>query len=492
MPGQASARRILVPGKSFFAAPRASACGLLVDARDYYVAFYRAALAARHSILVTGWQFDRGVKLLRGSDVALAKPMGGEVRFLAFLDQLCKRRPALQVYILAWDFHVVLALEREWMQRLYFHWATNERLRFRFDASHVASGCHHQKFVVIDGEVSFLGGIDLCEARWDDRRHRVANRLRLTRGKPQKPYHDVQAYLRGAATAAALEDVFCDRWRRAGGDPIALPHRSASASVARAGRDQAPRGALPFPPGPVALSRTDIREKGARSKHEIRTLLVRAFDAAERLIYVETQYFSSRVLCEALVHRLRQARRPKLDIVLLVNERAEAVKEEIAVGLRQVQIVADLRRTAAETGHAFNAYFSLADGRARKATYIHSKLMIVDDRFLTVGSANFTNRSLGVDSEINVSWETAAGRDRGGEAAIQRTRISLLAEHIGNTGTKLARRLAMSKGLVGFLDGLVQSGRSRLRALPPPTPGQSTAIALLDPRVLPFDPERPD
>ena len=489
MPSQASARRILVPGKSSFAAPRAEACGLLVDARDYYVAFYRAALAARHTILITGWQFDRGVKLLRGSDVALAKPMGGEVRFLAFLDQLCKRRPGLHVYILAWDFHIVLALEREWMQRLYFHWATNERLHFRFDAAHVPGGCHHHKFVVIDGEVSFLGGIDICEARWDDRRHRVANRLRLTRGKPQKPYHDVQAYLRGAAPAAALEDVFCDRWRRAGGDPIALPHRSSSARVAR---NQAARGALPFPPGPVALSRTEVRDKGGRSKHEIRTLLVRAFDAAERLVYVETQYFSSRLLCEALVRRMRQARRPNLDIVLLVNERAEAVKEEIAVGLRQVQIVADLRRTAAETGHAFNAYFSLADGRARKATYIHSKLMIVDDRFLTVGSANFTNRSLGVDSEINVSWEAPPGRDRRVEVAIRRARISLLAEHIGDAGSNVARRLAVPKGLVAFLDRLVASGRSRLRALPPPTPVQSRAIALLDPRLLPFDPERPD
>ena len=242
----------------------------------------------------------------------------------------------------------------------------------------------------------------------------------------------------------------------------------------------------------MALSRTDARDKGARSKHEIRSLLVNAFDAADRLIYVETQYFSSRLLCKALVRRMRQTRRPKLDIVLLVNERAEAVKEEIAVGLRQVQIVADLRRTAAQTGHAFNAYFTLADGRVRKPTYIHSKLMIVDDRFLTVGSANFTNRSLGVDSEINASWETAAGGDRRVEAAIRRARISLLAEHIGDTGTKLARRLATSKGLVGFLDGLVQSGRSRLRALPPPTATQSTAMALLDPRLLPFDPERPD
>src|SRR5687768_2237704 len=146
-------RRILVPGKSFYAAPPADQCGLLVDARDYYVAFYRAALAARQTIMLTGWQFDRGVQLLRGADRALAKPLGGEVRLLAFLDKLCERRPGLRVYILAWDFHVILALEREWMQKLYFHWATHERLQFRFDASHPSGGSHHQKFAVIDGAV---------------------------------------------------------------------------------------------------------------------------------------------------------------------------------------------------------------------------------------------------------------------------------------------------------------------------------------------------
>ena len=487
-----SRRRILIAGESSFAVPRAEAGGLLVDARDYYVAFYRAALEARQTILITGWQFDRGVKLLRGPDVALARPMGGEVRFLPFLDALCKRRPGLHVYILAWDFHLVLALEREWLQRLYFHWATHEHLHFRFDDSHVRHASHHQKFVVIDGVVSFLGGIDICEARWDDRRHRVANRLRVTRGKPQKPYHDVQAYFRGPEIAAALGGVFCDRWRRAGGDPIQLPPRS-QANVAGATGRPAPRGALAFPPGPVALSRTDRVGKRARSIHEIRALLEHAFEAAQQLVYAETQYFSSRVLWDALLRRLRQARRPKLEIVLLVNERAEAVKEEIAVGLRQVQIIADLRRAAAETGHAFNAYFTIAEGRARKPTYIHSKLMIVDDRLLTVGSANFTNRSLGVDSEINASWETARGRNRRLEAAIRRTRVSLLMEHIGGRGgAKLARRLARPTGLVSFLDRLVASRRGRLRALPPPSPAQSKAIALLDPRTLPFDPERPD
>jgi phospholipase D1/2 len=488
MPSRSPA--ILKRPDTFFARPAGGPSGLLVDAQDYYLAFYRAALEARETILLTGWQFDRGVKLLRGADVKHARPMGGEVRLLKLLDGLCRQRPALRVFILAWDFHVVLALEREWMQRLYFHWMTHERLQFRFDAAHPSGGCHHQKFAVIDGRVAFLGGIDLCESRWDDRQHRMSNRLRISRGRAQKPYHDVQAYFDSAEMAGTLEDVFCDRWRQAGGDPITLPRRQAASGATR------PRGALPFPPRPVALSRTDPREegapRGAKSIDEIRALLVRAMGAAQRLIYVETQYFSSWQLCEALLQRLGQARRPRLEIVLVVNERAEALKEQIAVGLRQEQIVQRLRPAAAENGHALGVYYTLADGPKPRATYIHSKLAIVDDRFLTIGSANFTNRSLSIDSEINASWEAPPEGDRALETAIRRARVSLLTEHIGRGGSAITRRLARPSGLVRFLDSLVASGKGRLRALPPPTLLERKTIELIDPRDLPFDPERPD
>ena len=96
---------------------------------------------------MSGWQFDSGVLLLRGSDA----PPGAEVRFLPFLNSLCEANPDLHVYILAWDFHVVLALEREWMQRVYFDWMTNPRFRFLFDNCPAPGGSHHQKFVVVDG-----------------------------------------------------------------------------------------------------------------------------------------------------------------------------------------------------------------------------------------------------------------------------------------------------------------------------------------------------
>jgi phospholipase D1/2 len=93
---------------------------LLIDAADYCRAFYRAARRARGYILVSGWQFDSGVPLLRGDD----HPPGAEVRLLRFLDQLCRQQPELEIYVLAWNFHLVFALEREWMQRVIFHWLT--------------------------------------------------------------------------------------------------------------------------------------------------------------------------------------------------------------------------------------------------------------------------------------------------------------------------------------------------------------------------------
>jgi len=193
-----------------------SAAGLLVDAAAYYREFYRAALRARRSILLSGWQFDSKVALLRGPE---AENAPGPVTLLAFLNWLCEHRPELRIWILAWDFHLIFAAEREWMQRLAFHWMTNERLHFRFDASHIARGSHHQKFVVIDGAVSYLGGLDLCDDRWDDPHHHNFNPLRVSRGEPHQPFHDIQAYACGQELATSLQRLFVKRWELAGGEP---------------------------------------------------------------------------------------------------------------------------------------------------------------------------------------------------------------------------------------------------------------------------------
>jgi phosphatidylserine/phosphatidylglycerophosphate/cardiolipin synthase-like enzyme len=150
--------------------------------------------------------------------------------------------------------HGIFAGEREWLQRVIFHWMTRPNLHFRFADHPAAVGSHHQKFVVVDGHLAFLGGMDVCEARWDDRRHLADNPLRLNRGRPQKPYHEVQAWLAGRETAGALEDLFSERWRRAGGRPVEL--RSVHHP------EGPPRCSLPMGGATVALSRTDPQPDG--------------------------------------------------------------------------------------------------------------------------------------------------------------------------------------------------------------------------------------
>jgi phospholipase D1/2 len=455
---------------------RVDDAGVLVDAADYYHAVYWAISRAKRYVLMSGWQFDSGVPLLRGDDV----PSGAEVRFLKFLDGLCRQRPGLRVYLLAWDFHLILAGEREWLQRVIFHWTTSPNLRFRFADHPAADGSHHQKFVVVDGGLSFVGGMDMCEARWDDRRHLADNPLRLSQGRPHKPYHDVQAWLAGRDIAHALEDLFRERWQRAGGAPLEL--RAADRL------ELSVRASLPIGATTVALSRTSPQPNGDTLR-EVERLFEDAIAAADRLIYVETQYLSSRRMREALVRRMHVSGRPRPEIVIVVNEQAEALKEELAVGLRQTRNLEVLRHTASRTGCALGCYFSLCDGPHEhfRATYIHSKLMIIDDRFLTIGSANLTNRSMGLDSELHVSWEHAGDDDRLVEA-IRHVRVSLLAEHAGLSASAAADLVA-TEGLVARLDAIAKGDGARLRSHGTATATQQAAMQLVDPDDLPFDPE---
>jgi phospholipase D1/2 len=460
--------------------------GLLIDAEAYYRAFYRAALKAEQHILLSGWQFDSEVELLRGAE---AERSDGPVKLLKFLDWLCERKPSLQIHMLAWDFSLVFAAEREWMQRAVFHWSTNERLRFRFDDNHVERGCHHQKFAVIDGELAFVGGLDLCDARWDDRAHRQKNPLRLqVDGEPGKPFHDIQAYVRSRELSQSLTELFLCRWERAEGKPFD-PTTSGAAHVPVQDDER-----VPIQAARVAISRTDPNGApgGPTPCREILALHRAAIASAERSIYVETQYFSSREVQDAMVERMRDASRSKLEIVLVLNKRGETLKEQAAVGLAQAQVIDTLRKVAKETGHALGMYYTLPacddDERPEQATYIHSKLMIVDDRLLTVGSANLTNRSMNVDTELNLTVEI----ERDGDAlsrSLRALRATLLGEHSGGDD------IDMVEGLVAHLDGIADEGERgsgaracRLRRHPSPTENERTALALVDPQSLPFDP----
>ena len=453
--------------------------GLLVDGCDYYRAFCEGAESAENYILLSGWQFDSDVKLLGGE--------GTDDTLISFLNRLCEKNEKLRVYILAWNFSIIYSIDREWLQSWTFKWNTHERIQFCFDSSHPFGASHHQKFVVIDGKIAFLGGLDLCSGRWDDRQHRANNPQRVNADQSAyAPFHDVQTYHLGPV-AEHLAKFFQEQWRTV-----------CECDLDLAAPKQTPKiqfqSALFIRSNRVAVSRTQVKitGSGTESIREIRRLFRDAVGAAESLIYAENQYFGSQAIFEALVRRMTDRRRSRLQIVLVLAKEANAFVEQASIGIAQAKIIRHLKKLAVETGHALGVYYpaSLGEDGEEVATYIHSKLLLVDDSFLSVGSANLNNRSMGLDTELNVSWQITEGQNEA-QKSIRAVRVNLLAEHTGldNNAIELAR----TKGLVSTLDKISNDPHSRLRRHPllSDVNENESWIETLFPDGLPLDPEGP-
>lgn len=463
--------RLLIPGETCFRLSACSEAGVLVDARDYYAALYAEARSARRRILLAGWQFNSDALLLRGTDAEGAEY---PVELLPFLVALCRERPELEVRILAWDFNPVFALEREWLQRAVFDLATPDNLRFEFDGLHAPGACHHQKLAVIDDRVAFVGGIDLASARWDDRRHLADNPLRYEKGEPQKPYHDTMAWVSGPAVGE-LERLFLDRWGKASGEVLA----PLAATGSRPGFD---RG-LALPANEVGLLRTQ------RSTSEVVTETLAfyraAIQSARRSIYLETQYLTARAIHDALVERLTDREREPVDVVLMMPLGADTPKERLVLGAAQERLLTSLFRHAEGSRGRLRVYGSSSAGCGDppQPTFIHSKLLIVDDRLLLVGSANLTNRSLMLDSELGLVFESGTPGDAL-SCGISRVRAELLGEH---AGVEPDPSYFAVDDLVTRLDSLLPRCRLIARPLDAELAGSAPVLRL---EKL-FDPQKP-
>jgi phospholipase D1/2 len=118
-------------------------------------------------------------------------------------------------------------------------------------------------------------------------------------------------------------------------------------------------------------------------------------------------------------------------------------------------VLLDIVRKADRYGR-FGMYFPVTEGGT--PIYVHAKVLVADDRFLRVGSSNLNNRSMGYDTECDISVEVsdAATRDR-----IVTLRDDLLAEHLGVTPGTIARTIAAHGGsLIQTIEVLRGEGRS--------------------------------
>jgi len=434
---------------------RAQRVALLVDGAAYFDAFMRAAERAQRSILILSWDFDSRTRLHYDPHSRRPSRLGD------FLNELARRRRKLHIRILDWDYPMVFGTEREFSPIYGLAWAPHRRVHVHFDDTHPLAGSHHQKVVVIDDKVAFVGGLDLTCRRWDTPEHLPDDPRRVADHKPYPPFHDLMMMVDGEA-AQALGEIARERWLRATKERLR--------PVTVAGDPWPPEIAPQLSDVRVGLACTSPPSDGRDAVRQVERLYLDMIARAQRYIYIENQYFTSHAIGEALAARLREGRGP--EIMLVTRLLSHGWLEEMTMHVLRTRLIRELR--AADRHGRFRAYYPHVEGlEAGTCIDMHSKLMIVDDEWLRIGSSNLSNRSMGVDSECDAVIE-AEGRAEV-RTVIRGFRDALLAEHLGTSPDDVARTIEARGSMAAAIDAL-GSERRRLKPLEEKLPEWSDTV----------------
>ena len=414
----------------------------LVHGRDYFDRLYEVLgrTVAGDLVLFTDWRGDPDERLV-GEGTEVAEVLSG-----------LARRGVL-VRGLMWRSHPDQ-----------MHFSEQENLEFAqqinsaggevyLDERVRRTGSHHQKLVVVryqgrpDADVAFVGGIDLCHGRKDDAHHHgdpQAGAIDARYG-PRPAWHDLQMEVRGPVIAD-LAETFRERWE----DPVPLDRGPWRRRLARAAAQPAHPSPLPVSTGhpgetgphaiqvlrtyPSKRPRSPFAPNGERS---IARAYLKAFERARRLIYVEDQYLWSYDAARALARAL--VRQPELLLVVVVpkfpDDDGSMTGPPNRIG--QLRVIEHLQEIAGSRVAVYNLEVD------KWPVYVHAKVCIVDDVWMTVGSDNFNRRSWTHDSELSCAIlddtldarepTDPAGRGDGARVLARSTRLALWQEHLGRS-----------------------------------------------------------
>lgn len=439
---------------------------LLVDGSNYYAALAQAMGEAKHTIVIVGWDLDTRTRLGPGAGDGQLEPPIRE-----FFPALAERHPDLNIYILSWSFPLLFANVRDpklvWGRDPFNH----PRVHLEFDGSHPAGGSHHQKIVVIDDCLAFAGGMDIAGGRWDTPEHRARDPRRAGKDEPYPPSHDVQAVVDGEA-AGALAGIVRDRWHRATGTSIPVSTHPRNIWPARVTPD--------LVDVTIAISRTDVDAEG-RGRREVEQLHLDLIETAREHLYIENQYLTSATIVAALCRRLQTPEGPETVLVLPLNNTGWL--EERTIEVLRFQSVRRLRD--ADRFARLSICYPVVPALDGQSVAVHSKILVADDRVFRVGSSNITNRSMGLDTECDLTIEASRPSERFAIAAL---RNSLLAEHLGMPVAAVESFLSKDGSLLRLIDSRRTESRC-LRELP--AEDRSSELLLDDDLVDPSGPLTP-
>eukprot|EP00124_Ichthyophonus_hoferi_P004401 Ihof_evm1s478 gene=Ihof_evmTU1s478 len=508
--------------------------GEYYEAQTCWKNLYDSIVEAKHFIYMVGWSVFTELTLVREEGV----PTLGEL-----LKQ--KAEEGVIVCIMPWDEAMSIKFKRvsnllglqdglmathdEETRRFFKKTTVQCRLSSRVagasaknevdDFAWSASFTHHQKTVVLDAPcpdgddrrriISYMGGIDLCDGRYDTPDHDLFRTLKTSHAKdfhqanvtsgldvstgPREPWHDIHCRVEGRVARDIMQN-FHDRWNKqdfgseylfepSQCEDIILPQEERWGVGSHSWNSQVFRSI----DSAVALFKGNkglINKRGRTVDRSIQDAYIHHIRRAKHFIYIENQYFigsafgwsSPYTNCDNMVpaeiaikvaNKIRAGER--FCAYILTPMHPEGAPGDMATQAiihweyltfqMMYRIVGDALREVGSSDHPTDwlTFFCLGNretheggqdepassaiGEKLQTTrrfmiYVHSKLMIVDDEYVIVGSANINERSQAGsrDSEICTgSWQPSYMADdyQTPQGHVYGFRAHLWTEHLG-------------------------------------------------------------
>lgn len=280
-------------------------------------------------------------------------------------------------------------------------------------------GSFHQKIILVDGKKAFVGGLNIMPLYLDSQKHR----------KKKMPWHDLFIQFEGDLLIDILRNYigmwnkerksFNDFLKEANKELLTLNPKASNFLKFKPGLNNE-LVEKEFPLVPPNKKGRSIRAQVHRTisvhskkrvprvvREDIHKGYLKSINMASKYIYIENQYFRSMEIAEAIVNRFKKVKTLRVIIVLpgkaeeLLNKKPEDI-DIITKHGAHLQFEA-LQFMEKEMGPNIGL-FSLVRGPKKDMVYVHSKLLLIDDIFGSVGSANLNPRSFKMDTELNVVW----------------------------------------------------------------------------------------
>lgn len=358
---------------------------VLIDGANAFPRMAQELRDATSHVHIAGWDLDTDFMIERGER---------ETQISALLAELAER---VDVRVLLWAGPPLPAFRphRSDLRKVRDQLTHGTRVKCVLDSREYTMHCHHEKVIVIDDRVAFVGGLDLTTLqgdRFDSAEHPRRDGI---------GWHDGATRLTGPVVTDVAEH-FRERWQEVAHEELAEPE------------PQPATGELT-----VQMVRT-LPEKTyqflPRGEFSILESYVRALRSAERLIYLENQFLWSTEIANILDDKLRNPPSEEFRMLVVLPVKPTNGKESTRGQLGGMIQSDEHDRLLATTLRS-------GTGPDPATCYVHAKIGIVDDQWFTLGSGNLNEHSLFNDTEVNVvCHDRDLARD---------TRLRLWSEHLG-------------------------------------------------------------